>query len=69
MLSASLTTEISALSRFEKILLIEKISRMLLDEEDPAQHLHAEKQYPIFTPLNQEGAAAQLQDLLKQHKS
>ena len=69
MLSASLTTEISALSRFEKIMLIEKISRMLLDEEDPAQYFHPEKQYPVFTPLDQGQAAGQLQDLLKQHKS
>lgn len=69
MLSTSLTAEISTLSRFEKILLIEKISRMLLDEENPAQHFNAEKRYPVFTPLNQERAANQLQELLKQHQS
>ena len=68
MISTSLTTEISALSRFEKILLIEKISQMLLEEEDPAQYFDTEKEYLLFTPLEQEHAPNQLQQLLNQHK-
>jgi hypothetical protein len=69
MLSSTLTTEISTLSRFEKILLIEKISQMLLEEENPQHYFDSEKQYPVFTPLNQGRAANQLEQLLKQHKS
>jgi hypothetical protein len=60
--------EISTLTRFEKILLIEKISKMLLEEENPARYFDSRKSYPVFTPVNQEKGAAQLQQFLKQQK-
>jgi hypothetical protein len=66
---ADIEQEISALTRFEKILLIEKISRMLLEEENPTRHFDSLKSYPVFTPINQEKGAAQLQQFLKQQKS
>ena len=69
MLVTDIAEEISALSRFEKIWLIEKISRMLLEEENPAKYFEMEKSYPVFTPLNQEKAANQLQQFITQQKS
>jgi hypothetical protein len=66
MLVTDIAKEISALSRFEKILLIEKISKMLLEEENPANYFETQKSYPVFTPLNQEKAANQLQQFLEQ---
>jgi hypothetical protein len=60
--------EISTLTRFEKILLIEKISRMLLEEENPARYFDLGKSYPVFTPVNQEKGAAQLQQFLDHQK-
>jgi len=53
----------------KKILLIEKISQMLLEEENPDRYFDTSKKYPVFTPVNQEEAAGQLQQLLDQHKS
>ena len=69
MLLTDITTEISALSRFEKILLIEKISQMLLEEENPGKYFDTSKKYSVFTPINQEKGAFQLQQLLNQQKS
>ncbi|MBX2999454.1 MAG: hypothetical protein KF893_13140 [Caldilineaceae bacterium] len=66
---ADIEEEISALTRFEKILLIEKITKMLLEEENPARYFDSRKSYPLFTPINQEKAAAQLQQFLDQQKS
>lgn len=68
MLLADIEEEISTLTRFEKILLIEKISRMLLEEENPARYFDLPKSYPVFTPQNQEKGAAQLQQFLNQQK-
>ena len=61
MLLTDIAGEISILPRFEKILLIEKISRMLLEEENPARYFDLKKRYPVFTPMNQEKGANQLQ--------
>ena len=69
MLVTDIAQEISTLSRFEKIWLIEKISRMLLEEENPAKYFEMQKTYPVFTPLNQEKAANQLQQFITQQKS
>lgn len=69
MLLTDITQEISALSRIEKILLIERISKMLLEEENPSRYFDSQKTYPVFTPINQEKAANQLQELLDQQKS
>jgi len=69
MLLADIAEEISALSRFEKILLIEKISKMLLEEENPARHFDPQKSYPVFTPINQEKGANQLQQFIDQQRS
>ena len=68
MLLTDITAEISALSRFEKILLIEKISQMLLEEENPEKYLDSGKKYSVFTPVDQEKSAFQLQKLLNQQK-
>jgi hypothetical protein len=57
MLLTNMVEEISELSRFEKILLIEKISRMLLEEENPEKYFDAQQSYPVFTPLNEEKGA------------
>lgn len=69
MLLTDLAEEISVLSRFEKILLIEKISKMLLEEENPARYFDPQKSYPLFTPINQEKGANQLQQFLDQQRS
>ena len=69
MLVTDIANEISALSQFEKIWLIEKISRMLLEEENPDKYFEMQKTYPVFTPLNQEKAAHQLQQFIKQQNS
>ena len=61
-----ITEEIRPLTRFEKIQLIEAISKMLLEEENPTKYLDSEITYPIFTPLHQEKAAAQLQQFIDQ---
>ena len=61
MLLTDIAEEISVLSRVEKILLIEKISKMLLEEENPARYFDLTQNYPLFTPMNQEKGAAQLQ--------
>ncbi|HFE66431.1 MAG TPA: hypothetical protein ENJ93_04130 [Chloroflexi bacterium] len=63
---ADLTKEITALSRIEKLQLIEAISKMLLEEENPARYFEPDKVYPVFTPLGQEKASAQLEQLLQQ---
>jgi hypothetical protein len=49
------------LPKFEELQLIEAISKMLLEEENPARYFASEAVYPVFTPDNQEKAAAQLQ--------
>ncbi len=69
MLVTDIAEEISLLSRFEKILLIEKISKMLLEEENPARYFDSQKDYPVFTPLNQEKGAGQLQQFLNQQRA
>ena len=69
MLLTDITEEISALSRIEKILLIERISKMLLEEENPSRYFDSQKTYPVFTPMNQEIGANQLQQFLDQQKS
>ncbi len=69
MLLTDIAEEISILSRFEKILLIEKISKMLLEEENPARYFDLQKRYPVFTPINQEKGANQLQKFLDQQRS
>jgi hypothetical protein len=69
MLVTDIAKENSVLSRFEKILLIEKISKMLLEEENPAKYFEQQKSFPVFTPLNQEKAANQLQQFIDQQKS
>ncbi len=68
MLVNDIAKEISILSRFDKILLIEKISKMLLEEENPASYFDPQKSYPVFTPLNQEKGANQLQQFLDQKR-
>lgn len=69
MLLADITEEIKSLPRFEKLQLIEAISKMLLEEEDPTRYFATEAVYPVFTPSNQEKAAAQLQQFLNQELS
>lgn len=66
MLLADITEEIKVLPRFEKLQLIEAISKMLLEEENPTRYFDTEAVYPVFTPDNQEKAAAQLQQFLSQ---
>jgi hypothetical protein len=66
MMLTDLAEEIKPLSRVEKLRLIETISQMLLEEENPASYFAAELVYPVFTPLNQEKAAAQLQEFIDQ---
>lgn len=68
MLLTNMVEEISELSRFEKILLIEKISRMLLEEENPERYFDSQKSYPLFMPLNEEKGAYQLQQFIDQQK-
>jgi hypothetical protein len=68
MLLTDIAEEISVLSRFEKILLIEKISKMLLEEENPAKYFDLKQSYPLFTPVDQEQGAAQLQQFLDQQR-
>ena len=69
MLLADIAEEIGVLSRFEKVLLIEKISKMLLEEESPVRYFDPQKSYPLFTPLDQEKGASQLQHFLVEQKS
>lgn len=69
MVLTELTKEIKPLTRFEKLQLIEAISKMLLEEEGPERYVDPAFAYPIFTPLEQEKAAAQLQQFLNQQKS
>lgn len=59
-----LTKEIKPLSRVEKLQLIEAISKMLLEEESPEKYLDPAVTYGLFTPLDQEKAALQLQQFL-----
>ncbi len=42
---------------------------MLREEESPAKYFTPGAVYPVFTPYNQEKAAAQLQHFLEQHTS
>lgn len=63
---ANITEEIKSLPRCEKLQLIESISKMLLEEENPTRYFASEAIYPVFTPHNQEKAAAQLQQFLSQ---
>ena len=69
MLPTDLTKEIKTPSRVEKLQLLSSISQMLLDEENPAKYFDPQITYPVFTPLNQEKAASQLQRFLDQQKS
>lgn len=61
-----LTQEIKPLTKLEKLQLIEAISKMLMEEESPQSYLDSDLVYPLFTPLHQEKAAAQLQQFLEQ---
>lgn len=63
---AELTKEIKPLTRAEKLQLIEAISKMLLDEENAQGHIDTTFTYPLYTPLFQEEAAAQLQQFIEQ---
>jgi len=63
-----LKQDIQRLSRPEKFLLIEEISKMLREEERIGEHLDAGTAYPVFTPYNQEKAAGQLQQFMEQGK-
>ena len=63
---AELTKEIKPLTKFEKLQLIEAISKMLLEEEGAQEQLIPDSIYPVFTPLHQEKAASQLQQFLVQ---
>ncbi len=69
MVVTEITQEIKPLSRLEKLQLIEDISKMLREEESPAKYFTPGAVYPVFTPYNQEKAAAQLQRFLEQHRS
>lgn len=64
-----ITKEIEALARFEKLQLIEAISQMLLEEENPARYFEAGTSYAVFTPDHQGKAAMQLQQFLDQENS
>lgn len=66
MVLTKLTEEIKPLTKVEKLQLIEAISKMLLEEESPQTDLDPAFIYPLFTPLHQEKAAAQLQQFLDQ---
>ncbi len=63
-----LAKEIKPLSRLEKLQLIEEISKMLREEENPSKYLTIDAKYPVFTPLNEEKAAWQLQQFLDNQK-
>jgi len=60
----SLANEIRPLSRIEKLHLIEEISRMLRKEEVPDNYFVSEAEYPVYTPVNQEKAAGQLEKFI-----
>jgi len=64
----SLAKEIRPLSRIEKLHLIEEISKMLREEEVPKTYFISEAEYPVFTPVNQEKAAGQLQEFIESQK-
>ncbi|MDM8525569.1 hypothetical protein QUF80_19540 [Desulfococcaceae bacterium HSG8] len=63
-----ITREIKPLSRLEKLQLIEKISKMLQEEDDPGKYFTPGAEYPVFTPFNEEKAAAQLQQFLEEQQ-
>lgn len=48
---------------------MEAISKMLLEEESLESYLDQTVTYPLFTPLEQEKAAAQLQQFLEQQRN
>ncbi len=54
MLLTDITEEIKPLPKYEKLQLIEAISKMLLEEENPTRYFASEAVYPVFTPHNQE---------------
>jgi hypothetical protein len=61
--------EIKPFSRLEKLQLIKEISKMLREENDPGKYFTPGAEYPVFTPYNEEKAAAQLQQFLEQQQS
>ena len=61
---AEITQKVKSLSRND-----EEISKMLQEEESPANYFEQGVEYPVFTPLGQEKAAAQLQAFLDREKS
>ncbi|RLC20790.1 MAG: hypothetical protein DRI57_03945 [Deltaproteobacteria bacterium] len=69
MLMTEITMKIKPLSRLEKLQLIEEISKMLQEEDDPGKYFTPGAEYPVFTPCNEEKAAAQLQQFLEQQQS
>ena len=69
MLVTEITKEVKPLSRLEKLQLIGEISKMLQEEECPGKYFTPGTEYPVFTPYNEEKAAAQLQQFLEQQQS
>jgi len=69
MLMTEITMEIKPLSRLEKLQIIGEISKMLQEEDDPGKYFIPGAEYPVFTPYNEEKAAAQLQQFLEQRQS
>lgn len=61
--------EIKPLSRLEKLHLIGEILKMLQEEDDPGKHFTPGAEYPVFTPCNEEKAAAQIQQFLEHQQS
>jgi hypothetical protein len=57
------------LTKFKEQQLIEAIAKMLLEEESPKNEVEQAVTYPLFMPLDQEKAAAQLQQFLIQQRN
>jgi hypothetical protein len=60
-----ITGQIKPLSRLEKLQLIGEISKMLQEKNDPGKYFTPGDKYPVFTPYNEEKAAARLQQFLE----
>jgi hypothetical protein len=57
------------LCRFEKLQWIEATAKMLLEDESPENCVDQAVTYPLFTLLDQEKAAVQLQQFLDQQRN
>jgi hypothetical protein len=66
MLLAEITRKAQSLPRVGKVQLIEALSKILLEEENPGRYFVPGSVYPIFTPDHQEKAAGQLQQFLSE---